>query len=159
MKNALIFIFLVLAFQTIGHVSIAVAEAEVKTERLVIKTADQVLELDVEVANDSAERSKGLMHRKKLLPMQGMLFDFNRDKHISMWMKNTEIHLDMFFVDAKGEILYIKEEAEPHSLDVVSYNGSARAVLEMNGGFAKENSIQVGDVLYHPLFENELLPE
>ena len=131
------------------------AETVSETERLILKTAKRSILLDVEVADDPAERSKGLMHRPTLPPMQGMLFDFGETRKITMWMKDTEISLDMFFVDASGKILYIKDKAVPHSLDVVTFEGAARAVLELNGGFAHENSVKIGDVLYHPIFENQ----
>ena len=42
-----------------------------------------------------ADLEKGLMFRKSIPADYGMLFDFQREQTIMMWMKNTYIPLDM----------------------------------------------------------------
>jgi hypothetical protein len=49
------------------------------------------------------------MYRKELADGKGMLFDFNPEQEISMWMKNTYVSLDMIFIGANGRILRIAE--------------------------------------------------
>ena len=56
----------------------------------------------VEVADNDADREKGLMYRKELPEGHGMLFDFQRDQEVSFWMENTYISLDMIFIRGDG---------------------------------------------------------
>ena len=44
-----------------------------------------------------------------------MLFDFQHEQHVTFWMKNTYIPLDMIFIRADGPILRIAENTEPLS--------------------------------------------
>ena len=57
----------------------------------------------VEIADNDAERAKGLMYRKELPEGRGMLFDFQREqRQSSFWMENTYISLDMIFIRGDG---------------------------------------------------------
>ncbi|WP_025899129.1 DUF192 domain-containing protein [Sneathiella glossodoripedis] len=101
--------------------------------------------LPVELVATPTSRSKGLMYRESLAKGTGMLFDFHKERPVYMWMKNTEIALDMLFADADGVIFQLHEGAIPHDLTIISSHKPARWVLEVNAGFIKEMSIQVGD--------------
>ena len=90
---------------------------------------------------------KGLMFERK--PMKnnyGMLFDMYHEPKIhSMWMKNTYIPLDIFFLDENMNIVGFKENNEPHSLKSIMIDKPSRYVLEMNGGNRKRFNLKTGD--------------
>ena len=101
----------------------------------------------VEIADTAAARELGLMYRQHLGQDAGMLFIFKEPRHLSFWMKNTEIPLDMIFADAGGKITGLVANAEPFSEDELSVAGNSQYVLEVNGGFAQRHGIKPGDRL------------
>ena len=106
----------------------------------------------VEIADTEQERERGLMFRKELPPGRGMLFDFHREQQVGFWMKNTLIPLDMIFIDGRGRIVSIEQDAKPMSEDVIMSGGQVRAVLEVDGGTARRLGIAPGDRVYNPIF-------
>lgn len=106
----------------------------------------------VEVADNDAERAKGLMYRKELAEGRGMLFDFHRDQEVSFWMQNTYIPLDMIFIRGDGRILRIEENTEPLSTRLIPSRGPVRAVLEVTGGTARKLGIAPGDRVAASIF-------
>ncbi|WP_409363179.1 DUF192 domain-containing protein [Bradyrhizobium liaoningense] len=119
---------------------------------LEIVTKNGVQVFSVEVATTEQEKQTGLMYRKELADGKGMLFDFNPEQEVSMWMKNTYVSLDMIFIRADGRILRIAENTEPLSTKIISSQGPARAVLEVAAGTAQKYGIRPGDRVGHPLF-------
>ena len=101
--------------------------------------------VNVEVVNSPASRELGLMYRKHLDQDAGMIFVFPVPEHQSFWMKNTVIPLDMIFVDARGKVLGIVENAEPFSERALSVDGDSLYVLEVNGGFSQRHHVLAGD--------------
>jgi uncharacterized membrane protein (UPF0127 family) len=119
---------------------------------LEIATRNGVQVFSVEMATTEEEKQTGLMYRKELPDGKGMLFDFNPEQEVSMWMKNTYVSLDMIFIRADGRILRIAENTEPLSTRIISSRGPARAVLEVVAGTAQKYGIRPGDRVAHPLF-------
>ncbi|WP_410712171.1 DUF192 domain-containing protein [Bradyrhizobium sp. BEA-2-5] len=119
---------------------------------LEIVTKNGVQVFSVEMATTAEEKETGLMYRKELADGKGMLFDFNPEQEISMWMKNTYVSLDMIFIRADGRILRIAENTEPLSTKIISSRGLAKGVLEVIAGTAQKYGIQPGDRVAHPLF-------
>jgi uncharacterized membrane protein (UPF0127 family) len=117
-----------------------------------IATRNGVHVLSVELAATDEERARGLMHRRQLPEEHGMLFDFEREEPVSMWMRNTYISLDMIFIQGDGRILRIAERTEPLSERIIPSGGPVRAVLEVAGGTAKKLGIAPGDRIGHPIF-------
>ena len=106
----------------------------------------------VEIADTEPARERGLMFRKELPPGRGMLFDFHREQQVGFWMKNTLIPLDMIFIDGRGRIVSIAQNAKPMSEDVIRSGGQVRAVLEVIGGTARRLGIEPGDRVSNPIF-------
>jgi len=108
----------------------------------------------VEMAVTPEEQARGLMFRRELPDMQGMLFDFHREQPTSFWMKNTYIPLDMIFIRGDGRIQRIEENTVPLSEALVPANGpvTARAVLEVIAGTARKLGLAPGDRVKHPIF-------
>lgn len=89
---------------------------------------------DIYLALDNVKRARGLMHVRSLPAMTGMLFVYESDGALSMWMKNTYISLDMIFARADGTIATIARNTEPLSLRSIKATEPVRYVLELNAG-------------------------
>jgi uncharacterized membrane protein (UPF0127 family) len=124
--------------------------ADVQTLEIVTKNGVHVF--TVELARTDETRARGLMFVRELPEGRGMLFDFERDQDVSMWMKNTYIPLDMLFIRADGRIQRIAQKTEPLSERIIPSGGPVRAVLEVIGGTARKLGIAPGDRVAHPMF-------
>ena len=100
--------------------------------------------LKVEVVQNDADRSRGLMFREKLGRDDGMLFIFDEPAYHSMWMKNTLIPLSVAFVDAGGTILNILD-MEPQTLESHVSAGPSIYAIETNKGWFAGKKIKAGD--------------
>ncbi len=109
----------------------------------------------VDVADDPAERSQGLMNVPEMARGKGMLFLYENPQRATFWMKNTLIPLDMIFMDPTGTITHIHENAVPLDESTIDGGTGVLAVLEINGGLARRIGIDVGDELRHPGLEQD----
>jgi len=92
------------------------------------------------------------MFRTEMAADAGMLFVYSRPQVITMWMRNTELPLDMLFIGPDGHIAHIAERAVPRSDKTISSRARVTGVLELNGGTARRLGIAVGDRVRHPAF-------
>jgi uncharacterized membrane protein (UPF0127 family) len=120
------------------------------TLEIVSKTGVHVFAVELAVTDE--QRAKGLMFRRALPEGQGMLFKFEPDEVIQMWMHNTYISLDMIFIRSDGRILRIAENTKPESDNIISSGAPARGVLEVIAGTARKFGIAPGDRVAHPWF-------
>jgi hypothetical protein len=138
------------AATVLGRATLATGDAQM----LEIATQNGVHVFSIELAANDEERARGLMYRRELPQEHGMLFDFEREQDVSMWMRNTYVSLDMIFIRADGSIRRIAERTEPMSERIISSGGPVRAVLEVAGGTAKKLGIAPGDRVGHPIFSH-----
>ncbi len=119
---------------------------------LVIATASGRFPFLVELADTPDKRIRGLQGRSYLAPDRGMLFDFDPPQPVTMWMKDTQLALDMLFLAADGRVIAIAKNTRPYSHDLIRADAPVRAVLELNAGTAERIAARAGDAVCHPLF-------
>ncbi len=125
----------------------ALAGCQQKAPRITLAVSGQ--QLSVEVARTDAERAHGLMGRRDLGPRDAMIFVFDRDDHLTFWMKDTPTPLSIAFVSSEGKILEITD-MEPFSEKIVRSRLSVRYALEMRQGAFSDLSIREGDIITFP---------
>ncbi len=132
----------------------AKAFAEKSFEQLVIETSATAkpLNFTIEVARTPHQKAMGLMFRRELKPLRGMLFPYDGNEPVTMWMKNTYIPLDMLFIKKSGEIHRIEKMTEPFSERIIRSGEPVAAVLEITGGDAERLGIKPGDRVRHSHF-------
>ena len=133
----------------LGAAYFAIAGGDLSEATLV--TASGRHPIEVELATTPDTRATGLMNRESMPAGQGMLFDFDESRPVTMWMKNTLIPLDMLFIDETGTVATIKTNAQPLSLDTIPSGVPVRYVLELNGGAAARYGVAKGDRLEHEI--------
>ena len=102
----------------------------------------------VEIADDDAERARGLMFRDEMAIDRGMLFIHDHEEPQAYWMKNTRIALDILFFDNARKLVAQQRDVPPCSLGdrcpPYPSNAAARYVLELNAGEAARLHLQDG---------------
>jgi uncharacterized membrane protein (UPF0127 family) len=103
----------------------------------------------VEIADDDAERARGLMFRDQLAEGTGMLFIHDREEPQAYWMKNTRIPLDILYFDNGRRLVAQQRDVPPCSAGNAcppypSGGKPARYVLELNAGEAKRLKLETG---------------
>lgn len=106
---------------------------------MVIKISNK--EYNVKEAKTEEEKRKGLQGIKLLPKDEGMLFYFDPDDEVSMWMNKTYIPLDIIFINEEQEVTKVYH-GKPEDKTLVSSPKTAY-VLEVNQG----SGIKVGDEL------------
>jgi len=105
----------------------------------------------VEIADDDAERARGLMFRDELAAGTGMIFLHEREEPQAYWMKNTRIPLDILYFDNTRKLVAQQRDVPPcsagNACPPYPSNAPARYVLELNAGEAARLKLQNGAVL------------
>lgn len=86
----------------------------------------------VTVFDTPAKRKKGLMWVKALPKDHGALFVFDREQTVKFWMKNTQIALDLYFLDKNNKLIKTVRKAKPCEQECSIYSvENIKYVLEL----------------------------
>lgn len=127
--------------------------AEGKLYPLVIHASESAHLFQVELADTPETLARGLMWRRELAPGHGMLFVFPEPREVAFWMRNTLIPLDMVFIKQDLTIGHIHADARPLDESGIPSKVPVIAVLEIAGGQAAEQGLNIGDKVETSLLE------
>ena len=102
--------------------------------------------IDSQIAQTPEQRAIGLMFRKQMPQLEGMLFVFEQASVQCFWMKNTLIPLTAAFVGDDGVIVNLAD-MKPQTTDSHCSAKPVRYVLEMNQGWFAKRGIKPGQRL------------
>lgn len=125
-------------------------------EPVTIETEAGPVVINAELAETAEARQRGLMHRESMGADEGMLFDFQQERVVSIWMDNTLIPLDILYIRSDGVIAKIITGAVPMSRRQLYSDVPILSVLEINSGRAGELGIDPGDLVRHRWFGTAL---
>ena len=109
-------------------------------------------EYSVRIAVTDQEQSDGLKNIDKLFDNEGMLFVFDKEDQVSMWMEDTTIPLDVIFIDEDYNVVKV-QQGVPKSKELIT-SDNTKYVLEVNAG----SGIKIGDELDYDEDDEEEVP-
>lgn len=127
-------------------------------EALTIETQAGPVTLTVGLAETADARQRGLMHRESLGADEGLLFNFEQERVVSIWMENTLIPLDIVYIRSDGTIAKIVTGAVPLSRRQNFSDVPVLSVLEINSGRSAVLGIAPGDLVLHRWFGTAAAP-
>ncbi len=116
------------------------------------------LAIEVEIAEQRADRMRGLMYRTQMADAAGMLFVFKERSVQSFWMRNTCLPLDMLFIDHDGLIVGIEENVPTMNDNSYSVSCPSSYVLEVNAGWTRRHRVRAGQRVALPSAMNDRSP-
>jgi uncharacterized membrane protein (UPF0127 family) len=111
------------------------------------------VKINAETMRSEVELMRGLMFRESLPPGRGMLFIHPKENTFHYWMYQTNIPLDMIWMDYDRRIVEMSLDTPPcrstSATDCPNYGGNFKSkyVLEVNAGVARKNGLKTGDTL------------
>lgn len=95
----------------------------------------------VKIAESEADKIKGLQGVKQLSENEGMLFIYDEPQTVGFWMKDTEIPLDIIFINDDCEVVSIYK-GQPYNENIAEED-NVKYVLELN----QNSGVKKGDEL------------
>jgi hypothetical protein len=130
--------------------TISIASSQENQQKAIFESNNQKHTIILEVAQTEQEQMHGLMFRKLLAENAGMVFVYNQPVQAGIWMKNTEIPLDIIFIDCNNKIVKLATR-QPHTLEVTYAPEKICKIIEVNAGFIKKIGLKANSkVVFSP---------
>lgn len=102
-------------------------------------------EYECKVVQTEEDKIKGLQGVKELKLNEGMLFIYDKPQTVGFWMKDTEIPLDIIFINEDEEVISVYQ-GEPFD-DKIAEEDNVRYVLEVNinSGIKPGDEVDIDD--------------
>lgn len=145
MKRNFVFLIIVNILVFVGFVVLSLKTLRQPTVKIGNTT------VFVEIAKTPEESSRGLSYRKSMPENHGMLFVFPNKSYQTFWMRGMNFNLDFIWI-ADNEVVEITydvpapdENIPEEALPIYRSKVPVTAMIEVNGGLAKEEKIKIGD--------------
>lgn len=107
--------------------------------------------INITVADNDLTRAQGLSGKAKLADNEGMLFKFPNPSFWQFWMKDMTFALDFVWIK-DGKIVELTSDVPPpaqsnNEPEILTPHEPIDWVLEVDAGFAKNNNLQIGDLV------------
>lgn len=107
-----------------------------------LKIGDRVVQL--QIAAQPGELTRGLMGRRDLKPDEGMVFVFPTPQQMGFYMRNTPTPLTIGYFDRDG---VLREKYDMHPFDETTISSRSDRIqfcVEMNQGWYDRNGVKPG---------------
>lgn len=109
-------------------------------------------QFNVEIAYTEAAKIKGLGGRPCIQADQGMLFDFGKDGHYFIWMKDMKFPIDVIWIGSNHKVAAAEIDFKPSTYNYKKPEKSerrvnqipARYVLEVKANTSKTLHLEIG---------------
>lgn len=130
----------------LAFINIAVGQTpQPKLPTITLSVGDKTLA--TEVADDEAEREKGMMFRKEMPDGTAMLFVLDAPQKPAFWMRNTFIPLSVAYVNTFGMIMEIHDLQPKDERPVSADFDSILYAIEVPQGWFSKNGILAGSMV------------
>ncbi|MDP3956113.1 MAG: DUF192 domain-containing protein [bacterium] len=105
----------------------------------------------VDIAHTQQKQAKGLSGIKRFADNEGLLFIFDHDDTLGIWMKDMLLPIDILWFNREGVLVDYVENISPDTFpEVYSPKENARYVLELNAGIREKYNIELGELFTLP---------
>jgi uncharacterized membrane protein (UPF0127 family) len=102
--------------------------------------------LKTQRTDSSKERTIGLSSHEYLDVDEAMLFEFSLPGLYGFHMPDMNFPIDIFWLNEKKEIVFIKEDADPSDFpEIYKPDTPALYVVETVAGFGRNNNLNIGN--------------